>query len=63
LPDIRSQLLEVRLIAARLSYREYLTLRNTVRVLRGSGAPLDHEQEKKVKEFEAVVRAYEANTH
>jgi hypothetical protein len=53
-----SQLKE-RLIAASLSEREYLTLRNTVRVLRLSGAPLDPEQEQKVKEFEAVVAAYQ----
>jgi hypothetical protein len=32
---------------------------NTVRVLRGSGAQLDAEQEKNVKKFEAVVAAYE----
>jgi hypothetical protein len=51
--------LKARLIAASLSKREYLTLCNTVFVLRGSGAPLDPEQEKKVREFEAAVAAYE----
>jgi hypothetical protein len=51
--------LKTRLIAASLSEREFLMLRNTVRVLRLSGAPLDPEQEQKVKEFEAVVQARE----
>jgi hypothetical protein len=51
--------LKARLIAATLSHREYLTFRNTVRVLRLSGAPLDPEQEQNVRNYEAVVAAYE----
>lgn len=57
--DTRRSLLKVDLIAASLSEREYLHLRNTVKILRFSGAPLNSDQEKKVKEFEAVVAAYE----
>jgi hypothetical protein len=57
--DTRRSLLAIDLIAASLSHREYLHLRNTVRVLRFSGAPLNSDQEEKVKEFEAVVAAYE----
>jgi hypothetical protein len=50
---------KAKLIAASLNHNEYLTLHNTVRAVRGSGAPLDPEQEQKVKEFEAVVAAYQ----
>lgn len=52
-------LLKAKLIAATLSRQEYLLFRNTVRVLRFSGALLSPEQEKNVKKFEAVVRAYQ----
>jgi len=54
-----SDQLKSKLIAASLSPNDYLTLRATVRVLRGAGVPLDAEQEKKVSDFEAVVAAYE----
>jgi hypothetical protein len=46
-------------VARALSRQGYIHLRNTVRVLRGSQALLDPEQEKKVREFEAVVAAYQ----
>jgi hypothetical protein len=53
-----TDLLKAKLIASTISRRQYLTLRNTVRVLRLSGAPLEPEQEKKVREFEAVISAF-----
>jgi Zn-dependent oligopeptidase len=56
---ISREQLKAKLIAVTLTHREYRYLRNAVRVLRLSGAPLDPEQEKKVKEFEAAIAAYE----
>jgi hypothetical protein len=54
-----SDQLKNKLVAASLTRKEYLTLRNTVRVLRGAGVALDAEQKKKVSDFQAVVTAYE----
>lgn len=59
LRELRAKRLKTRLIAASLTWRQYLTLRNTVRVLRFSGASLNAEQQEKLKEFEAVVTAYQ----
>jgi hypothetical protein len=51
-----------KLVAAMLTRRQYLTLRNTVLILRRSGVSLNAEQEAKCKKFEAVIAAYrEAN--
>jgi hypothetical protein len=44
-----------------LTQREkFLTLQNTVRVIRGSGARLTREQEQQVKKIEALVKRLEA---
>jgi hypothetical protein len=51
--------LKARLIAASLSPREASQLKNTVLILRRSGVQLDHYQEERCKEFEAVVQAYQ----
>jgi hypothetical protein len=48
---------KARLMAASLNRKQYLTLRNTVRIL--SGVPLDDDQQKRVREFHDVVDAYE----
>lgn len=55
----RANSLNAGLIAASLTRQQYLTLRNTVRILRFSGASLNQEQQEKVKEFESVLAAYE----
>jgi hypothetical protein len=57
--DLLIARLKMKLIAATLSRRDYLTCRNTVRILRSSGAPLNPEMEEKVKKIEALVAAYE----
>ena len=56
--EVRASLLKTRLIAASLAPSQYLTLRNTVRVLRFSEA-LTSEQQEQVKKFEAVIAAYQ----
>lgn len=51
--------LKAELIASRLSRAQYLTLRNTARILRGSGVALDAEMENALNKFQAVIAAYE----
>jgi hypothetical protein len=45
-----------------MTHNEYLILKNTVRVMRLSGVPLDPEQESKVQRFEAAIKKHEKFT-
>ena len=59
---ITAEQLKARLIAAQLTRQQFFVLRNTVDILRLSGAPLTDEQKRRVEDFERVVHAYrEAN--
>ena len=42
-----------------LTKMQYLTLRNTARVLRGAGVQLQEEDEQKLQRIESDVREYE----
>lgn len=52
---------EAEMVAAHLTHDEYLTLRNTVRVLRGSGVELTADEKEKVDKYQAAVILYERN--
>jgi Zn-dependent oligopeptidase len=46
--------------AISISPQQYLALRNTARIIKLSGAPLDPEQKEELGNIEAIVAAYEA---
>lgn len=54
----QTELLKARLVAARLSPQQVLVLRNTVTILRLSGAQLTDEQKERLEAFDRVVQAY-----
>ena len=51
--------LKARLTAATINRRQYLTLRNTVRIVRGSGVTLSECHKSKLEMFEETVREYD----
>ena len=54
----QAEVLKARLIAAQLSPAQILVLRNTVTILRLSGAKLTAEQKQRIEDFDRVVQAY-----
>lgn len=57
--QVRECELTVTEAAAKMRHEQYVLLRNTVRVIRGSGVPLSPYHQERVCKFEATIRAYE----